>query len=73
LTDDRRRKFKGITLKYPHLAASFVALSIAAVILGAGVIRGRFLERRYIHLLAPYPLSSEKPGYRTPETRFSSS
>ena len=48
-----------ITLKTPHLAASLIALGIAAAVMCAGVITGTFLERRYIHVLAPI-LSPQK-------------
>ena len=57
-------------MKNPHLAASFVALSIAAVILGAGVITGRFLERRYIHVLAPILFPQKNQGIALQKLAF---
>ena len=57
-------------MKTPHLAASFVALSIAAVILGAGVITGRFLERRYIHILAPILFPQKNQGIALQKLAF---
>jgi D-alanine transfer protein len=57
-------------LKTPHLAASFVALCIAAAILGAGVITGRFLERRYIHVLAPILFPQKSQGIALQKLAF---
>ena len=59
-----------MTLKTPHLAASFVALSIAALILGAGVITGKFLERRYIHVMAPILFPQKNQGIALQKLAF---
>jgi D-alanine transfer protein len=57
-------------LKTPHLIASLIALGIAAVILCAGVITGRFLERRYIHVLAPILFPQKNQGVALQKLAF---
>lgn len=46
----------------PHLAAASIAMGIAAMILLAGAFGGRFLERRYIHQLAPTLFHQKNQG-----------
>ena len=57
-------------MKTPHLAASLVALSIAAAISGAGVIAGRFLERRYLPVLAPILFPQKNQGIALQKLAF---
>ena len=57
-------------LKTPHVAASLIALGIATVIICASVITGRFLERRYIHVLAPIIFPEKNQGIALQKVAF---
>lgn len=47
-----------------------IALGIASVIICAGVITGRFLERRYIHVLAPIIFPQKNQGVALQKVAF---
>jgi len=59
-----------ITLKTPQLTAALIALGITAVISCAGVLTARFLERRYIHVLAPIPFPHKDEGIALQKLAF---
>jgi D-alanine transfer protein len=61
---------KRITVKTLHLTASLIALGTAVVILWAGVITGKFLERRYIHALAPLSFAHKNQGIALQKLAF---
>ena len=57
-------------MKTPHLIASLIALGATAVILCAGVITAKFLERRYIHALAPLSFGYKNQGIALQKRAF---
>ena len=57
-------------MKTPHVAASLIALGIATVVICAGVITGRFLQRRYIHVLAPIIFPQKNQGIALQKVAF---
>ena len=63
-------RLERIILKTPHVAASLIALGIAAVIMCASVITGRILERRYIHVLAPIIFPQKNQGIALQKLAF---
>jgi hypothetical protein len=57
-------------LKTPQLTAALIALGITAVISCAGVLTARFLDRRYIHVLAPIPFPHKDEGIALQKLAF---
>jgi D-alanine transfer protein len=61
---------KRINLKTPQLTAALVALGITVVISCGGVLTARFLDRRYIHVLAPIPFPHKDEGIALQKLAF---
>lgn len=54
--------FKENPLKTPNIAAASIALGIVALILLAAAVAGEFVERKYVHVLAPVLFPEKSQG-----------
>ena len=57
-------------MKAPQLTAALIALGITAVISCVGVLAGRYLDRHYIHILAPIPFPHKDEGIALQKLAF---
>ena len=72
-SNPKRRPLKDTTLKTSNITAASIALGIVALIFVAVAVAGGYLERRYVHVLAPILFPQKNQGIALQRIAFSQS